>query len=177
MTGIQAKRRFIVIALLCAALGGALLRALSEPGSTARDVGTLLMLLWLPIIGNVIAWLIAKLRRPVTAEPTGFEAGNAFRPHALVELTLRAPQLPSENSLIGEGEHHCALVVDNEGFSARWVVPPGKAFRRGTPQTLQVEFLKPAIALPRFPRDTEFRMLVAESFVGDGRVLQLLGHD
>ena len=50
MTGIQAKRRFIVIALLCVALGGALLRQLSAPGSTARDVGTLLMLLWLPII-------------------------------------------------------------------------------------------------------------------------------
>jgi hypothetical protein len=51
------------------------LRQLSEPGSTARDVGTLLMLLWLPIIGNVIAWLIAKVRRPVSAEPAGFEAG------------------------------------------------------------------------------------------------------
>ena len=41
MTGIQAKRRFIVIALLCVALAGALVRQLSEPGSTARDVGTL----------------------------------------------------------------------------------------------------------------------------------------
>jgi hypothetical protein len=177
MTGIQAKRRFIVIALLCVALGGALLRQLSEPGSTARDVGTLLMLLWLPIIGNVIAWLIAKLRRPAAAEPAGFEAGSTFQPHALVVLTLRAPQLPSEDSLIPEGEHRCALVVDNEGFSARWVVGPGQAFRRGRPQTLQVEFLKPAIALPRFPRDAVFRMLMAESFVGDGRVLELLRHD
>lgn len=177
MTGIQAKRRFIVIALLCVALGGALLRQVSEPGSTARDVGTLLMLLWLPIIGNVIAWLIAKLRRPVAAEPVGFEAGSTFHPHALVEFTLRASQLPSEDSLVLEGEHRCALVVDNEGFSARWIVAPGQAFRRGTAQTLQVEFLKPAIALPRFQRDAAFRMLVAESFVGDGRVLELLGHD
>ena len=112
MTGIQAKRRFIVIALLCVALGGALLRLLSEPGSTARDIGTLLMLLWLPIIGNVIAWLIAKLRRPVAAEPAGFEAGSTFHPHALVELTLRAPQLPSEDSPIPEGEHRCAAELD-----------------------------------------------------------------
>lgn len=177
MTGIQAKRRFIVIALLCVALGGALLRQLSEPGSTARDLGTLLMLLWLPIIGNVIAWLIAKVRRPVASEPAGFEAGSTFHPHALVELTLRSAQLPSEDSLIPEGEHRCTLVVDNEGFSARWIVAPGQAFRRATAQTLQVEFLKPAIALPRFQRDAAFRMLVAESFVGDGRVLELLGHD
>ncbi|NDZ17275.1 hypothetical protein C7T35_31545 [Variovorax sp. WS11] len=177
MTGIQAKRRFIVIALLCVALGGALLRQLSAPGSTARDVGTLLMLLWLPIIGNVIAWLIGKLRRPVPAQPAGFEAGSTFHPHALVELTLRAPQLPSEDSLVPEGEHRCALVVDNEGFSARWVVAPGQAFRRGTAQTLQFEFLKPATALPRFQRNVVFRILMVESFVGDGRVLELLGHD
>ena len=177
MTDIQAKRRFIVIALLCVALGGALLRQLSAPGSTARDVGTLLMLLWLPIIGTVIAWLIAKLRRPVTAAPAGFEAGSTFHPHVLVELTLRTPQLPSEDLPIPEGEHRCALVVDNEGFSARWVVAPGQALRRGTAQTVQVEFLKPTIALPRFQRDAAFRMLVAESFVGDGRVLKLLGHD
>lgn len=175
MTDIHAKRRFIVIALLCLALGGALLRQLAEPGSTARDVGTLLMLLWLPIIGNVIAWLIAKVRRQVAAEPAGFEAGSTFQPHVLVELTLRAPQLPSEDSLIREGEHRCILVMENQGFSARWIVAPGQAFRRGTAQTLQVEFLKPAIALPRFQRDAAFRMLVAESFVGDGRVLELLG--
>ncbi len=175
MTGIQAKRRFIVFALLCVALGGALLRQLSEPGSTARDVGTLLMLLWLPIIGNVIAWLIAKVRRPVAAEPAGFEWGSTFRPHALVEFTMRTPQLPSEDSPVLEGEHRCVLVVDNEGFSARWIVAPGQAFRRGTAQTFQVEFLKPAIALQRFQRDKAFRMLVAESFVGEGRVLGLLG--
>ncbi|VTU40378.1 hypothetical protein H4CHR_05098 [Variovorax sp. PBS-H4] len=175
MTGIQAKRRFIVIALLCVALGGALLRQLSEPGSTRRDVGTLLMLLWLPIIGNVIAWLIAKVRRPLASEPAGFQWGSTFQPHMLVEFTMRTPQLPSEDSPVLEGEHRCVLVVDNEGFSARWIVARGQAFRRGTAQTFQVEFLKPAIALEHFQRDTAFRMLAGESFVGEGRVLGLLG--
>jgi hypothetical protein len=177
MTTIQARRRLIVIVLLCVAAGGALLRHFAAPGSTARDVGTLLMLLWLPVIGNVVAWLFAKLRRPAptAADPSGFEAKGAFHPHALVELTMRAPQLPSEDMPIAEGEHRCALVVDNEGFSARWFVAPGRAFRRGTAQALEVEFLAPALALPRFQRDAAFRMLVGESFVGDGRVLQLLG--
>ncbi len=58
LTQIQARRRLIVVILLCVALGGAALRQLSAPGSTQRDVGTLLMLLWIPIIGNIIAWLV-----------------------------------------------------------------------------------------------------------------------
>ncbi|RZL88032.1 MAG: hypothetical protein EOP82_24385 [Variovorax sp.] len=176
MSGIQAKRKFIVIVLLCVAVGGALLRQFAPTGSTTRDVGTLLMLLWLPIIGNVIAWLVSKVRRAApAASAADFEDGGAFHPHALVELTLRAPQLPSEDRPIAEGEHRCALVVDNEGFSARWFVSRGEAFRRGTAQTIRVEFLKPEVALPRFPRDAAFRMLVGESFVGDGRVLEVLG--
>ncbi|CAN7698774.1 MULTISPECIES: hypothetical protein [unclassified Variovorax] len=176
MTTIQARRRLIVIVLLCVAAGGALLRHFAAPGSTARDVGTLLMVLWLPVIGSVVAWLFAKLRRtaPGAADSSGFEARSAFHPHALVELTMRASQLPSEDVPIAEGEYRCALVVDNEGFSARWLVAPGRAFRRGTAQALEVEFLTPALALPRFPRDAVFRMLVDESFVGDGRVLRVL---
>ncbi|MBT2301355.1 hypothetical protein J7E70_12870 [Variovorax paradoxus] len=178
MTTIQARRRLIVIALLCVAVGGALLRHFAAPGSTARDIGTLLMVLWLPVIGSVIAWLMAKRRRkaPAAADPSGFEAKGAFHPHALVEITMRTSQLPSEDTPIAEGEHRCALVVDNEGFSARWFVAPGGAFRRGTAQALEVEFLAPAVALPRFQRDAAFRMLVGESFVGDGRVLRLHDH-
>lgn len=176
MTTIQARRRLIVIVLLCVAVGGALLRHFAAPGSTARDIGTLLMVLWLPVIGSVIGWLMAKRRRkaPAGADPAGFEAKGAFHPHALVELTLRPSQLPSEDTPIAEGEYRCALVVDNEGFSARLFVAPGRAFRRGTAQALEVEFLAPAVALPRFRPDAAFRMLVGESFVGDGRVLRLL---
>jgi hypothetical protein len=176
MTTIQARRRLIAIVLLCVAVGGALMRHFAAPGSVTRDIGTLLMLLWLPIIGNVIAWLIAKLRRPAAAEPAGFEAGSAFHPHALVELTLRAARLPSEDTAMPEGEHRCALVVDNEGFSARWFVAPGEAIRRGKAQAIRIEFLAPTVALPRFQRDAAFRMLVGESFVGDGHVLQVLDH-
>ena len=119
MTTIQARRRLIVIVLLCVAAGGALLRHFAAPGSTARDVGTLLMVLWLPVIGSVVAWLFAKLRRtaPGAADSSDFEARSAFHPHALVELTMRASQLPSEDVPIAEGEYRCALVVDN------WLAP------------------------------------------------------
>ncbi len=175
MASTPSARKRIVIALLCTAVAGALLRAWSQPASTLHDIGTLLMLLWLPVIGSVIAWLVARMRRPATPQPAAFEPGRAFAAHALVELTMRAPELPADDTPVAEGEHRCALVVGSEGFSARWMVPPGGAFRRGDVRTAEVEFSRPDAALPRFAAGTAFRMLVGESFVGDGRVLELRG--
>ncbi|MGJ7510145.1 hypothetical protein [Variovorax sp. GT1P44] len=174
MTTIQFRRRLIVIILLCVAVGGGIVRHFAAPGSTLRDVGTLLMLLWVPIIGNVVAWLVARVRRRSVPVTSPFDQRLSFEAHALVELTLRPPKLPSHDTPVAEGEHRCALVVDNEAFSARWWVAPGESFRRGTAQTLEVEFLAPTLARPRFGPDTAFRMLVGESFIGDGRVLRLL---
>ena len=79
MTTIQSRRKLIVVILLCLAVGGALVRHYAERGTTTRDIGTLLMVLWVPIIGNVIAWLIGKLpRRAPPAEPATFDATRAF---------------------------------------------------------------------------------------------------
>lgn len=177
MTTLQARRKLIVIVLLCIAVCGAVLRHFADRGSTLRDFGTLLMLLWLPIIGNVIAWLVARVRRPAgpAPAPDPFAAtAGAFEPHLLVALKFRAPQLPVDDVPLAEGEHRCALVVDNEGFSARWFVAPGDTLRLGTEHALQVEFLAPAVALPRFPPQATFRMLVGSTFVGDGRVRKVL---
>ena len=175
MTTIQARRKLIVVLLLCVAVGGAVLRHLGAPGTTLRDVGTLLMLLWIPVIGNVIAWLIGQLgRKPATdaAPAAAVDVLQTFRPQLEVELTLRPAAVPAEDLPIAEGEHHCAFVIGNEGFSGKWRVPEGGSFYRGTPQRLEVEFLAPALALPKFAPGVVFRMLVGESFIGDGRVLQ-----
>jgi len=172
MTTIQFRRKLIVVILLCVAVTGALMRHYAERGSTTRDIGTLLMVLWVPIIGNVIAWLIGKRpRRAPPAEPATFDAASAFTPHLRVELTLRPPALPSHDVPLSAGEYRCALVVDNEGFSARWFVPQGAVLERGKPHALEVEFLTPDIARPRFPRDAVFRVMVGDSFIADGRVL------
>jgi hypothetical protein len=174
MTTIQSRRKLIVIILLCVAVGGALLRQLAASGSTARDIGTLLMLLWVPIIGNVISWLVGRLRRPDPPAPSPFDERTSFDPQLLVELTLRPPLVPAEDVPVPAGEHRCALVIGNEAFSARWWVAPDRSFRRGTSQALEMEFLAPLLALPRFQPGASFRMLVGEAFVGDGRVLRLV---
>jgi hypothetical protein len=179
MTTIQSRRKLIVVILLCVAVVGAVMRHYGEPGSTYRNVGTLLMLIWLPVVGNIVGWLMARIRRPAapaaSALPAFVEPGTAFRPHALAELTLRPAGVPAEDLPIHEGEHRCALVVDNQGFSVRWVVPQGEPFRRGKVRTVEVEFLAPEAALPVFRADTAFRMLVGESFIGDGRIVRLSG--
>ncbi|MES2534029.1 MAG: hypothetical protein V4636_23490 [Pseudomonadota bacterium] len=180
MTKIQARRKLIVIILLCVAVCGAVIRQRATPGTTTRDIGTLLMLLWIPIVGNIIAWLVAQIRRkppaalPSTTAATDFDPAAPFAPQLQVSLTLRPPQLPSEDVPLAEGQYRCALVVDNQGFTARWVVQPGESMRRGQAQDIGIEFLSPALALPRFAPDTVFRMMVGESFIADGRVLRLV---
>ncbi|MDQ0079752.1 hypothetical protein SAMN05518669_101518 [Variovorax sp. YR634] len=174
-TKIQFRRKVIVIVLLCVAVGGAVVRHYATPGTTTRDIATLLMVLWVPIIGNVIAWLISKRPRRAPSAPAvmppSFDTAGAFTPHARVELTFRKPALPSQDVPIAPGEYRCALVIDKEGFSARWVVPPGDALERGKPAALEVEFLSPAVAQPKFAQGAVFRVLIGDSFIADGRVL------
>ena len=176
MTTIQFRRRLIVILLLCVAAVAAVIRHFAEPGSTVRDVSTVMMLLWLPVIGSIVGWCYGKLRRPpaAPAAPASFVPGQAFQPHALVEFTLRPAPIPAEDAPVAAGEHRCVFVVDNQGFQARWQLAPGEKFRRGETRTTSVEFLTPQRALPQLPPDTPFRMLVGEAFVGDGRVVQAL---
>jgi hypothetical protein len=174
-TKIQFRRKVIVIVLLCVAVGGAVVRHYATPGTTTRDIATLLMVLWVPIIGNVIAWLISKRPRRAPSAPAvmppSFDTAGVFTPHAHVELTFRKPALPSQDVPIAPGEYRCALVIDKEGFSARWIVPPGDALERGKPAALEVEFLSPAMAQPKFAQGAVFRVLIGDSFIADGRVL------
>lgn len=184
MTTIQFRRRLIVVLLLCVAVSGALIRHFAAPGTTRHDIGTVMMLLWLPVIGQVVHWVFGKLRRRAwgadaahagaPAGPPSFDDATPFAPQVLAELTLRPASLPSENFAIASGMHSCALVIGNQGFSARWLVGPGQTLRRGTPHSLPVEFLKPALAAPFFAPGASFRVLVGEAFVGDGRVLRLV---
>lgn len=175
MTTIHSRRKLIVIILLCVAIAGAVVRHYAERGTTTRDIATLLMVLWVPIIGNVIAWLIGRLpRRAPPLAPPSFDARGAFTPHLQVELTLRPPALPVHDVPLGAGEYRCALVVGNEGFSARWIVPQGEALARRKAHVLAIELLAPELAGPRFSQGADFRVMVGDSFIADGRVLQSL---
>jgi hypothetical protein len=51
-------------------------------------------------------------------------------------------------------------------------VPAGEALARGKPAVLDVEFLSPAMARPKLAQGADFRVLIGEAFIADGRVLQ-----
>jgi hypothetical protein len=62
-TKIQFRRKVIVIVLLCVAVGGAVVRHYATPGTTTRDIATLLMVLWVPIIGRARpGWRLPRWR-------------------------------------------------------------------------------------------------------------------
>lgn len=177
MTTIQSRRQLIVILLLCMAAVAAVIRHYAEPGSTVRDVSTVMMLLWLPVVGSIVGWCYGKLRtraaEPVPAPPD-FAPDRDFQPQALVEFTLRPALVPVDDVPVPPGEHSCLLVVGNQGFLMRWRVAPGGSFRRGETRQMPVEFLTPQNALPLLAPGASFRMLVGEAFIGDGRVVGLL---
>lgn len=148
MKVVDSSRRQIVMAVLLGlALIGAAVRHWAPNPSMLRDVGTLLLVLWLPAVGNLVGFLIRKIPR----RARDFAPGAVF-----------APQLYAEVEHLGPHEQlgRCTVVVGNEGFTAR---------ARGAGLWMEIEFLRPDLALPKVLARTEFRLLVGTSTVR-GRV-------
>ncbi len=167
---ISSRRQIITVVLLAFAVGGGVLRWLAPQPSLARDMGSLLLVLWLPIIGNIIAWLVARAARPKVAAP-GF-AEDRFVPSARIALTLMAADVPAQSRPIRAGLFPCMLVLGHDAFSARLRVPPGAEPVPEVAQTLEVEFLRPALALSKLPAGTAFTLLSGRTPLGRGQMLK-----
>ena len=137
--------------------------------SLAHDIGTLLLVLWLPVIGNVVAFLIRyfglRLKRQTTFAP-----GMPFTAHLRVRLAPVDPLADAARGLAPD-DGGCALVIGTEGFTARLAVPLAQALASATGESIAVQLLRPSLALPRFPVATEFRVVAQGRVVGTGRVL------
>lgn len=173
-SNISARRQIITVVLLVLALVGALVRWLAPQPSVARDLGTLLMVLWLPIVGNIIAWLIRRAKTPKHLPP-GFAAGAVFVPHARIELVLLMTDVPRLSRPIRAGYFDGALVVGTEGFTARLSVPPHGEPVPGEPCALEVQFLRPELARAKLAAGTRFTLLSGRTALGTGQVLSLVG--
>ena len=168
---ISSRRQIITTVLLLFAVGGGLLRWLAPQPSLARDMGSLLLVLWLPIIGNIIAWVVAQAHKPKNAPP-GFAPDSPFTPSAHITLTLLAAEVPSQSRPIRAGLFHCMVVVGHEAFSARLQVPPHAEPVPEVAQPLEVEFLRPEVALPKLKPGTDFTLLSGRTLLGRGQVQQ-----
>lgn len=169
-SSISARRQIIVVVMLAFALIGGLVRWLAPQPSLARDVGSLLMVLWLPIVGNIIGWLMQRARAPRHL-PQGFAPGTVFEPHARIELTLLAAETPRLSRPIRSGYFDGALVVGSEGFTTRLAVPSDGEPVPEVPCSLEVQFLRPELALAQLTQGTRFALLSGRTLLGMGRVL------
>ena len=168
----SSRRQIITVVLLVLALIGGVVRGFAPQPSMARDVGTLLMVLWLPIVGNIIGWLMQRARAP-KHRPQGFAPGTVFEPHARIELTLLAAETPRLSRPIRAGCFDGALVVGSEAFTTRLAVPSDGEPVPEVPCTLEVQFLRPELALAQLTVGTRFALLSGRTVLGTGRVLPL----
>ncbi|MDZ4103686.1 MAG: hypothetical protein U1E12_18630 [Hydrogenophaga sp.] len=168
----SSRRQIITVVLLVLALIGGVVRGFAPQPSMARDVGTLLMVLWLPIVGNIIGWLMQRARTP-KHRPLGFAPGTVFEPHARIELTLLAAETPRLSRPIRAGCFDGALVVGSEGFTTRLAVPSDGEPVPEVPCTLEVQFLRPELALAQLTVGTRFALLSGRTVLGTGCVLPL----
>jgi hypothetical protein len=167
MKATSPRRQLIVAVLLVLAVIGAGMRLWAPKPSLARDIGTLLLVLWLPVIGNIISFAIRRVasRRGRHA----FRGDAPFHPHLLVELTAAGGQVR-----LNAGERGCTLVVGSDGFTARLAEPLAQWLAGPQPRQVPVELLRPELALARLAPGGGFSVLAGASTLGQGRVLQAL---
>jgi hypothetical protein len=156
---VTSSRRVLIVTLLLAlAVGGALVRWLAPAGSVAHDIGTLLLVMWVPAVGQIIGWLMRRWaeRRARAAAPAA-----PFAPH------LRAV-LQWVGARPAPGEHACLLLQGSQGFSARARLPAP-----GAGDEVEIEFKAPQAALPHFPVEAAFSLARGSTVVARGRVVAL----
>jgi hypothetical protein len=163
----SSRRQLIVAVLLALALVGAGMRIWAPKPSLARDLGTLLLVLWLPVIGNIISFAIARVGS--ARRRHAFAADAPFRPQLLVELTAAGGRLRLRRQ-----ERRCTLVVGSDGFTARLRVPVTQWLAGAQPCATQVELLRPELALACMVPGTRFSVLAGTVPAGHGRVVEVL---
>jgi len=165
------RRRLAMVALLLLAVAGLIIRNLAPNPSTLRDIGSLLLVLWLPAVGNLIAYLIRKVPRRAP-HATDFLADAAFTPHLQVRVEAVDAAAPTLAALDHQGSR-CIVLVGRQGFTARLSQPVAQALAAAGPQTLALQLLHPGVALPRLAAGTAFHLLVGTTAVAKGRVEKL----
>ena len=167
---ISRRRQIITAILLAFAVLGFVIRPFTPGPSLLRDFGSLLLVLWLPIIGNIIAWGVARFHARKAAPP-GFDAASSFEPSAGVQITLLAAGVPAASRPVRAGLFPCTVAVGTDGFTARLRVPQDQVPVPEVPQQLEVQFLRPELALASLPAGAEFVLISGRITLGRGVVL------
>jgi hypothetical protein len=164
----SSRRQVVMASLLALAVVGAAMRHFASNPSLARDIGTLLLVLWLPAVGNLVAFAVRQWHLRARRR-TQFDAAQAFSPQLVARVTpLAAPGLTG-----GPDPRRCTIAIGSEGFTARTAAPLAQLLADiGLPRDLPLELLRPAVALPRLAAGTPFQLLAGNVAVANGTVLR-----
>lgn len=163
----SSRRQIVMAVLLALALLGAAIRHWADDPSLARDIGTLLLVLWLPAVGNLVAFVIRKLPRRARVGDT-FAEGAPFIAHLSAEVRAIASQAPPPDS----PERRCMVLLGNEGFTARSALPLSQWLALRNTQTIEFELLRPESGSRRLAPGAIFHVLRGTTAVAEGRVTE-----
>ena len=166
------RRRLVMVVLLGLACAGGVIRHRAPDPSTLRDVGTLLLVLWLPAVGNLVAYLMRKIpaRRP---RPTAFLPGARFS--AQLQTRIDSVSAPADwLATLDPLEQRCTILVGQSAFTVRSAVPLAQ-WHPNAPQTLALECLVPSAALRELVPGTPFHLLIGTTPVAQGSVVEQVG--
>jgi hypothetical protein len=163
----SSRRRLAMAVLLLLAASGGVIRKFAPDPSVLRDIGTLLLVLWLPAVGNLIAYFVTKIPRKAPPR-TEFEQDAAFAPQLSAQVEAAVPTAVMD--ALDPQERKCTILVGRHGFTARLAEPVKQTFATSGEQTLALEFLHPAVALRKLVDGTEFHLLAGTLGIAKGRV-------
>ncbi len=155
--------------MLALAAAGGVIRALAPAPSVLRDVGTLMLVLWLPAIGNLLAYLMGKLPRG-EPPPTQFPPGSPFLPQ--LEVQLERQLLPPGFVQAVPEDLLAVVLVGRRGFSARFDQPLRTWLGGGDGSAWTLQLLRPDSARAHLRAGTAFHLLAGTQVVAKGTVVR-----
>lgn len=163
----SSRRQMVMAVLLALAVIGAAMRYWAANPSLMRDIGTLLLVLWLPAVGNLVAFVIRKLPRRAPRS-TAFAVDKPFTPH----LTAEVRHIANSVQVIEPTERRCTMLLGNEGFTARSRLPVAQWLGAESAQSVEFELLRPLLGGSSLAPGTHFQVLVGTAAVATGRVTE-----
>ncbi|WP_427911600.1 hypothetical protein ACPWT1_13015 [Ramlibacter sp. MMS24-I3-19] len=167
----SSRRRIAMGVMLALAVSGGVIRHYAPAPSTLRDIGTLLLVIWLPAVGNLIAYVIGKLPRR-EPPPTDFPAGSTFTP----QVEVRVETVPLPDGWLGAlepDERRAVLLVKRHGFTVRLAQPVARWLTQDASPSLWLELLRPASARKQLTPGTDLHVLVGPTVVAKGTVVSI----
>ncbi|HSW19922.1 MAG TPA: hypothetical protein VLJ86_22075 [Ramlibacter sp.] len=163
------RRQIVMAVLLTLAVAGGVIRHQAPNPSTLRDVGSLLLVLWIPAVGNLIGFLLRKLPRSAPP-PTQFKPGAPFTPQLRAQLAM-APLPADLLATLDPADDRATLITGRRGFTVRLDRPLAQWLAEPAQADVAFECLLPEVALRTLVAGTPVHLLAGATAVATGQVV------